>query len=255
MLGWSRCAGRLRLGLEARQIRLPWPARRAGSSSAPPMRFRLHLPGLVDDAHAAAAQLLQQLVVAEASRGNVGLARPGHGGRGSKGSSGSAAADRPRECVGADWAAAQSWRSSLASSGCRRATAVDVGQAALPGLLAQVGEQPREKLSCGCFAGEWRRARSRTLSAGSTRPAAARAAGARPAGNASTRPPRSGPSSAGHLLVRQLLRVPHQDHLPVVFFELRRWPARRRFCSSWRMAAEAGVSSWSSNWPASSNDE
>ena len=31
--------------------------------------------------------------------------------------------------------------------------------------------------------------------------------------------------------------------------------ASRRRCSSLRMAAEAGVSSWSSSWPASSNEE
>ena len=65
MCGWSSRAADLGLGPEPGQVGRPRPSRRGRISFRATTRSRLALPAPVDDAHPAAAQLLQQLVVAE----------------------------------------------------------------------------------------------------------------------------------------------------------------------------------------------
>ena len=77
MFGWSRLAAASASARNRAHVGSARPAARPGSSSGRPTRLRLHLPGLVDDAHAAAGDLLQQLVVAEvAARGRPGAVTP-----------------------------------------------------------------------------------------------------------------------------------------------------------------------------------
>ena len=66
---------RLRLGAEAGSWSRPRRGCRPGSSSGRTRRFRPDLPGLVDDAHAAAAQLLEQLVARHLGQGRVARRR------------------------------------------------------------------------------------------------------------------------------------------------------------------------------------